>query len=540
MNFSASDLLGVLPAAILTVGALLLLVSESFLRGAGGHAVPTAAAAPSAAAAARAQLPATAQGAPGHAAAEPPADRRYQAWLAAAFAALGLWAALAQMGDAPAAIFSGAALSDGFAHVVAATVCGALLLSCLLAFGYLEALNATRGEFYALALFSAAGMCLLAQANDLLVIFISLEVMSLAIYCLTAYLRRGKRPAEAAFKYFVLGSFASAVFLYGAALAFGATGSTNLAQVAQAVAAGGTGGSAGLLYAAAALLAAGFAFKVAAVPFHMWVPDVYDGAPAPVTGFMAAGVKAAAFAVLVRILVTGFGAGAAATGPRGWQTLVVWLAVLTMVVGNLLAVPQRSVKRMLAYSSIAHAGYLLVAVASMAGGGGARDNAVQGLAFYLVSYAATVVGAFGVVALIERKLALSGAGDDLSNWSGLSEKHPALAAAMALFMISLAGVPPTAGFMAKLTVFRSAIDAGLVPLAVIGVLTSAAGLYYYLRVVVYVYMVPQSNPDAVVGGRMISAGLALAGCAILVVWLGVAPGSFAALAQTALQGFGAR
>jgi NADH-quinone oxidoreductase subunit N len=511
MSFGASDMLGVLPAAILTAGALFLLVSESFLRGA------TAAAAGGS-----------------------PPDRRYQAWLAAAFAGLGLWAALSQMGDPPAALFSGAALSDGLARLVAATVCGALLLSCLLAFGYLESLNATRGEFYALALFSAAGMCLLSQANDLLVIFISLEVMSLAIYCLTAYLRRGKRPAEAAFKYFVLGSFASAVFLYGAALAFGATGSTNLADVAQAVAAGGSGGSSGLLYGAVALLAAGFAFKVAAVPFHMWVPDVYDGAPAPVTGFMAAGVKAAAFAVLVRILVTGFGAGTAATGPHGWQSLVIWLAVLTMVVGNLLAVPQRSVKRMLAYSSIAHAGYLLVAVASMAAGGGPRESAVQGLVFYLVSYGATVIGAFGVVALIERKLALSGAGDDLSNWSGLSEKHPALAAAMALFMVSLAGVPPTAGFMAKLTVFRSAIDAGLVPLAVIGVLTSAAGLYYYLRVVVYVYMVPESNPEAVVGGRMLSAGLALAGCAILVVWLGVAPGGFAAFAQTALRGFGAR
>jgi NADH-quinone oxidoreductase subunit N len=513
MSFSATDLLGVLPAAILTVGALVLLVSESFLRGAKPGAAGS-----------------EGQRAP---------DRRYQAWLAAAFAGFGLWAALSQMGDPSTPIFSGAALSDGFAHLVAATVCGALLLSCLLAFGYLESLNATRGEFYALALFSAAGMCLLSQANDLLVIFISLEVMSLAIYCLTAYLRRGKRPAEAAFKYFVLGSFASAVFLYGAALAFGATGSTNLADVAQAVVAGGSGGSKGLLYGSAALLAAGFAFKVAAVPFHMWVPDVYDGAPAPVTGFMAAGVKAAAFAVLVRILVTGFGSGAAATGPQGWQTLIIWLAVLTMVVGNLLAVPQRSVKRMLAYSSIAHAGYLLVAVASMAAGGSQRASAVQGLVFYLVSYSATVVGAFGVVALIERKLALSGVGDDLSNWSGLSEKHPALAAAMALFMVSLAGVPPTAGFMAKLTVFRSAIDAGLVPLAVIGVLTSAAGLYYYLRVVVYVYMVPQSDPEAVVGGRLLSAGLALAGCAILVVWLGIAPGSFAALAQTALKSFGA-
>jgi NADH-quinone oxidoreductase subunit N len=435
-------------------------------------------------------------------------------------------------------------VSDGFGQVVAAIVCGALVLSCVLAFSYLEALKATRGEFYALALFSAAGMCLLAQANDLIVIFISLEVMSLAVYCLTAYLRRGQRPAEAAFKYFVLGSFASAVFLYGAALAFGATGSTGLTELSRAVVATtrgqGLAGSSGLLYAAAALLSAGFAFKVAAVPFHMWVPDVYEGAPAPVTGFMAAGVKAAAFAVLVRLLVVGFGEGAIATGPRGWVQIVACLAFLTMLVGNVLAVPQRSVKRMLAYSSIAHAGYLLVAVAAMGAAGPTRAGAVQGLIFYLASYAATVIGAFGVVALIERKLALAGGGDDLSHWAGLSEKHPWLAAAMSLFMVSLAGIPPTAGFMAKLAVFRSAIDAGLVPLAVVGVLTSAAGLYYYLRVVVYVYMHPQTRPDAVVGGHLISAGLALAGCALLVIWMGVAPGAFAQIAQAALAGFAGR
>jgi NADH-quinone oxidoreductase subunit N len=498
------DLHGLLPALILAGGAMLLLISEVLLTS------------------------------------EAP-DRRYQAWLAAAFAAAGLWAALAQLGDPALPLFNGAAVSDGFARVVAAVVCAALLFSCVAAFSYLESLRATRGEFYALALFSASGMCLLAQATDLIVVFLSLEVMSLAVYALCAYLRRGKRPAEAAFKYFILGSFASAVFLYGAALAFGATGSTRLADVANAVrllaanrAPAGTGT---LLFASAALLASGFAFKVAAVPFHMWVPDVYDGAPAPVTGLMAAGVKAAAFAVLVRILVTGFGDAAVATGAHGWSSVVVALAYLTMLTGNLLAVPQRSVKRMLAYSSIAHAGYLLVAVAAM-GTAAPRADATEGLLFYLASYAATIVGAFGVVAIIERKLALSGQGDDLSSWAGLSEKHPALAAAMSLFMVSLAGVPPTAGFMAKLTVFRSAIEADLVPLAVFGVITSVAGLYYYLRVVVYVYMYPEAKPGAVEGGRLLSAGLAIAGCALIVVWMGVQPGVFAALTQAAASSFG--
>jgi NADH-quinone oxidoreductase subunit N len=532
VNFNPNDLYGILPALILSGGALLLLVSEVFLRGMkpvqlGG--------APGATGIAQARLTPSADASPPPGEAAP--DRRYQAWVAAAIAAAGLWAALSQLGDPTLSLFSGGAVSDGFARVVAAVICAALLLSCVVAYSYLEALRSTRGEFYALALFSSSGMCLLAQATDLIVIFISLEVMSLAVYALCAYLRRGKRPAEAAFKYYILGSFASAIFLYGAALAFGATGSTRIADVAAALRGSPAPGAAALLLASAALLTAGFAFKVAAVPFHMWVPDVYDGAPAPVTGFMAAGVKAAAFAVLVRILVSGYGKPAGDAILVDWSPLIVWLAALTMLVGNLLAIPQRSVKRMLAYSSIAHAGYLLVAVASMYGGGSARADAIEGLLFYLAAYGATVIGAFGVVAIIERRLAQSGLGDDLSSWSGLSERHPLLAAAMSLFMVSLAGVPPTAGFMAKLVVFRSAIEANLAPLAIFGVLTSVAGLYYYLRVVVYVYMVPESKPDAVQGGRLLSAGLAIAGCALIVIWMGVQPGSFAALTQTASAAF---
>jgi NADH-quinone oxidoreductase subunit N len=503
VNFNPSDLYGILPALILSVGALVLLISEVFLTTAKPEDV---------------------------------VDRRYQAPLAAAFALAALWAAVDQFGDPTVQLFSGAAVSDGFAHVIAAVVCGALALSCLVAFSYLEALRSTRGEFYALAMFAAAGMCLISQATDLIVIFVSLEVLSLSLYALCAYLRRGKKPAEAAFKYFILGSFASAVFLYGAALAFGATGSTRLADVAAAVKGVHPAGSGPLLLAAIGLLVSGFAFKVAAVPFHMWVHDVYDGAPAPVTGFMAAGVKAAAFATLVRILVIGFGDPSAALGGHGWRELVMGLALLTMLFGNLLAVPQRSVKRMLAYSSIAHAGYLLVAVASMASSS-SRADATSGLLFYLAAYGATIIGAFGVVAIIERKLQQSGLSDDLSSWAGLSEKHPALAAAMSLFMISLAGVPPTAGFMAKLTVFRSAIEAGLAPLAIFGVLTSVAGLYYYLRVVVYVYMYPQAKAGEVPGGKLLSAGLAIAGCALLVIWMGVQPGAFGAITQAAATSF---
>jgi len=499
MNFNPNDLVGVLPAVILTLGGCALMTTEVFLRKDGP-------------------------------------DRRYQPYLAALFGVAALWAALSQLGDPTATLFAGAAVADGLGRAISAIVSGTLVLSVLLSAGYLEALSAARGEFYALALFSAAGMCLLSQATDLVVIFIALEVMSLAVYCLTAWLRKGKKPAEAAFKYFVLGSFASAIFLYGAALAFGATGSTRVGDLAMAVR-NPLDGYSGLVYASGALLIVGFAFKVAAVPFHMWVPDVYDGAPAPVTGFMAAGVKAAAFAALARILVGGYGEVRASMGSHGWQTLIVFLAGATMLVGNVLAVPQRSVKRMLAYSSIAHAGYLLVAIASMAGSE-PRPDAAFGLVFYLASYAATVIGAFGIVALIERKLAPIGASDDLTTWGGLAQKHPLLAAAMSLFMISLAGVPPTAGFMAKLTIFRSAVEAGLVPLAIFGVLTSAAGLYYYLRVVVYLYMVPSTKPEPVVGGRMVSASIALAGCAFLVIWMGVQPGAFASMAQSTLSSFG--
>ena len=267
MNFNPNDLYGILPALILAVGALVVLTSEVFLKQASGPRPQASGPEPRTAEAASGQEPKTVA-----ASAEAVPDRRYQAWVTGAFAAVGLWAALSQLGEPTLSVFSGAAVSDGFARLIAAVICAALLLSCAVAASYLESLRATRGEFYALALFSAAGMCLLAQATDLIVIFVSLEVMSLAIYALCAYLRRGRRPAEAAFKYFILGSFASAIFLYGAALAFGATGSTRIADVAAALRSAPAPGVSGLLAAAVALLASGFCFKVAAVPFHMWVP----------------------------------------------------------------------------------------------------------------------------------------------------------------------------------------------------------------------------------------------------------------------------
>jgi NADH-quinone oxidoreductase subunit N len=348
--------------------------------------------------------------------------------------------------------------------------------------------------------------------------------MSLATYALAAYVRRGQRPAEAAFKYLVLGAVSSALFLYGAALLYGATGSTLFSQLAQ-------GQSPSLRLVGLGMVASGVAFKVAAVPFHAWTPDVYEGAPTPVTAFMAAGVKTAAFALLARVFLSAeSGSAAQATAFGG---IVSALAVLTMIFGNLLALPQRSVKRMLAYSSIAHAGYLLVGVVSAAAAG-SREKALAGILFYLAAYSATAIGAFAVVGAIERRTR----GDeepadawDLQRFAGLAARRPALAFAMAVFLLSLAGVPPTAGFVGKLYLFQAAIGAELYGLAVLGILTSVLGAYYYLRVVVYMYMrPPEGEPDAL---RSPAMAVALVAAVAVVVLLGIVADPVVRLAQVA-------
>jgi NADH-quinone oxidoreductase subunit N len=365
------------------------------------------------------------------------------------------------------------------------------------------------------------------------------------------------RPAEAAFKYFLLGAFASSVFLYGTALLYGATGSTQLSAIAGALPAA-TRGTPTLVYCGIALIAAGLAFKVAAVPFHMWTPDVYEGAPTPVTALMSAGVKAAAFAALVRVfwsLSQGASTGLAAP-------LFSTLALLTMVFGNVLAVPQRNVKRMLAYSSIAHAGYVLLGVASLfaiptasEGTGSivaairlpalssdalARSTALRGILFYLLAYTVTVIGAFGILGVLERREDEDKPNAwDLERFSGLAQRRPALAFAMAAFMLSLGGIPPTAGFMGKLLIFQAAVDSGLVGLAVIGVLSSAVGIYYYLRVVVYMFMRPA--PEEPAGPEPSWAtNAALVASTIGVLLLGIAPGTISSWLTSAQLMFGLR
>ncbi|MBS2032933.1 MAG: NADH-quinone oxidoreductase subunit N [Deltaproteobacteria bacterium] len=479
-----------LPALIFSVGAIAVLLSEVFL---GKNPV-----------------------------------RHYQPAITSLTCVGAAWASMPMLGAPSRMIFSGTAVADSFSATVSLMVALGLLISTLVAASFLHRHHVERGEFYALSLFAAAGMSLLALSADVLMIFVSLEVMSVAVYALTAYLRRGARPAEAAFKYFLLGAFASALYLYGAALLYGASGSTQLHEIAHAAA------GSGLFTVGVIFVATGFAFKVAAVPFHMWTPDVYEGAPTPVTAFMAVGVKAAAFAALLRVVVIAFpGIGGAAPV---WGQIIVVLAVLTMLVGNLLAVPQRNVKRMLAYSSVAHAGYLLLGVAA-ARGGSLTGEAGAGVLFYLFAYTATAAGAFAVVAALERDDPDSLAAWDLDRFAGLASRRPMMAAGMTIFMASLAGIPPLAGFFGKLYIFAAAVDAHLYTAAVMGVLTSVIGAYYYLKVVVYMYMRPPEAHQVVAPTSMpLSAALWIA--AAVTVWLGIGPGPLVALAHASAQALG--
>jgi NADH-quinone oxidoreductase subunit N len=389
----------------------------------------------------------------------------------------GLVVAAATLALVPPSGFQNTLRGDGYAAFFAVLLVMGAVLSILLSVDFVRQYALPAGEYYALLLLSTSGMVFMAAANDLVVIFLALEIMSVAVYVLTGFQRREKRSSEAALKYFLLGAFGSGFLLYGIAFFYGATGSTRLDLITQTVAHHGLGPLGGI---GIAFLLVGFGFKVAMIPFHVWAPDVYEGAPTPVTAFMAVGVKAAAFAAFLRVFATALGAVAAS-----WTGLLAVLAALTMTVGNVTAISQRSLKRMLAYSSIAHAGYALVGlVAAKADGGGA-------LLFYLVTYTFMNLGAFGVLIALGRQGEL---GEDLRDWAGVGFRHPLLGMAMAVFMLSLAGIPPTAGFAGKFYLFSAAIEAGYVPLAVVGVLNSLVSVYYYLGVLVQMYMVEGDRP----------------------------------------------
>jgi NADH-quinone oxidoreductase subunit N len=398
------------------------------------------------------------------------------AFLAALGLALALGTTLSQVGLAETG-FSGMVVVDSFSTFVNALLLVTGLLGVAVAYDYLKRLGLERGEYYVLLLFSVTGMMLMAQAADLITVFLALELLSIPLYVLAAFARPRQESEEAGLKYFLLGAFSTGFVVYGIALVFGATGSTSLRAIVEAAARGAA--SPLLLTMGAALILVGLSFKVAAVPFHMWTPDVYEGAPSAVTAFMAAGAKIAGFAALLRVFTLAFPSLASDMTP-----ILAVISALTMIVGNLLAISQTNIKRLLAYSSIAHAGYILMAFVPYGQRGVVATSVAAGL-FYLVTYTLTNFGAWAVLIALEKR---EGVGLEISDYAGLGRKHPGLAAAMAIFMLSLTGVPPTLGFVGKFYLFRAAIEGQFYLLAVIGVVTSLISAYYYLRVVVTMYM----------------------------------------------------
>jgi NADH-quinone oxidoreductase subunit N len=403
---------------------------------------------------------------------------------------------------------------DNFTVFFNVMLCAIGILTIILSAGNADRDRLPLGEYYTLMLFAIVGMMLMASTTDLLVIFIALEIMSLGVYVMTALKRSSAEGAEAAFKYFVLGAFSSAFFLYGIAMAYAVSGTTRLDEIGMRIASSAL--DPGILtILAMVLLLVGFAFKVGAVPFHMWTPDAYQGAPTLVTGFMSTGIKAAAFAAFIRVFLSTF-----EPMRLDWIPIVTVIAALTMILGTIVGVAQTSVKRMLAYSSIAHAGYLLVGLVAASSAGKAA------MLFYLVAYSVTNLGAFGVLAALATP---DRQHDDVRDFQGMWKERPGLSALLTIFLLSLGGFPPTVGFIGKWYIFNAAMQEGLYTLAILGVLTSVVSVFFYLRIVVMMYMSDETAPEhrpAV--SAMTTAGLliALAG----VIYLGVLPGGLLSIA----------
>ncbi len=381
------------------------------------------------------------------------------------------WTWHASQAGKAALVVGNALVFDGFTVYFAVLVSSAVILSALISDSYLRREGLDGPEFYVLALLSASGAMVMASANDLIVVFLGLEILSLALYIMAAYHRRRIESGEASMKYFILGAFSSAIFLYGVALCYGATGTTRLSEIAVFLAKNHVPKS--ILLAGVVLLIVGLGFKVAAVPFHTWTPDVYQGSPTPATGFMAAVAKAGGFAALIRVLVSAF-----PTLQVDWRPVIWVLAALTLLVGSVLAIVQTDVKRMLAYSSISHAGYVLVGVQS------ATASGVAGSLFYLLSYVFMVLGSFAIVSVVSGK---GEARNDLGGFRGLSSRRPGLALCMTVFLLAQAGVPFTTGFFAKFYVVSAAVNKGQYVLAVLAMLAAAVAAFFYLRVAIFMY-----------------------------------------------------
>jgi NADH-quinone oxidoreductase subunit N len=410
--------------------------------------------------------------------------------------------------------FAGLIVNDQFTVLIDISILIGTALSILISVNYIRREELPIGDYYALMLLSVIGMLLLVASANLIMVFLSLEMLSIALYVITGFARSRRKSEEAGMKYFLLGSFSAAILLYGTALIYGATGTIGLRGIASALTNGNIASSPVLL-AGAGLLLVGLGFKVAVFPFQVWTPDVYEGAPVTVTAFMSVGSKAAAFAALTRILVVSL-----AEIRPAWIVVVWVIAVLTMTLGNVVAIAQDNIKRMLAYSSIAHAGYIMVAIAA------SNQLGIQSIPFYLIAYAFMNLGAWSVVTAMTRK---GEEGTTLYDYTGLFRQHPILAGPMALFMIALAGLPLTVGFWAKFYVFAAALQANMIGLVIIAVLTTIISAYYYLRVTVLMFMErPAKTSEVVVP---IPAAIAITIAAIGTLWFFFFPGSTQAITE---------
>jgi NADH-quinone oxidoreductase subunit N len=424
--------------------------------------------------------------------------------LASLAASANLWDRVSD--DGPFLAVANALAIDGFSVFFMVLVSAVVVLGALLGEAYLRREGLEGPEFYVLMMLSASGGMLMAAADDLIVLFLGLEILSIALYVLAGYHGRRAASREAAIKYFVLGSFSSAIFLYGIALVYGATGSTNLHEIAAFLAENVITGN-GVLLAGMGLILVGLGFKVAAVPFHTWTPDVYQGSPSPVTGFMAAAAKAAGFAGLLRVFVTAF-----ETQRLDWRPAVFVIAVLTLVVGSVLAIVQTDIKRMLAYSSISHAGYVLIGLQA------ASREGTAGALFYLLAYSFMVLGSFAVVTLVGRR---GDARHDLEAYRGLAARRPGLALAFSVFLMAQAGVPFTSGFLAKFYVISAAVERESYALAIIAMLAAAVAAFFYLRVIVLMYSEGEGEPVRI--SLPLSTGAALAVTLTFTLVVGILP-----------------
>lgn len=419
-------------------------------------------------------------------------------------------------------IFGGMFLSDGFASFFKFIFLLNAALAIMVSGGYLKSRQEEHGEYYGLILFSTLGMMVMASAGDLATLYLGLELMALSTYVLAGFTKGDTKANESSMKYFLLGAFSSAFLLYGISMVYGLTGTTNMAAVASAIKEGELSGNPVMLTALFMFVVA-FGFKIAAVPFHMWAPDVYEGAPTPVTAFMSVGPKAAGFAIMARVFVV-------AMGPLqvNWSAVLVAIAILTMAVGNIVAISQTNIKRMLAYSSIAHAGYALLGL--IAG----TPEGVSGLMNYMMIYAFMNVGAFSVVILLDRN---GVAADNLDDYRGLAKSRPLQAFMMLIFMFSLTGIPPTAGFVGKFYLFKSALEAGYTWVVIAAALFSSVSAYFYLRVVRLMYMEPSTDGEAAEMSAPLSVRLVVAVTLVAVLAVGMFPDALLSMARSSVSMF---